>query len=83
MPIDPRYAISEGLKILQIDNTVLKHDITILKQIVCETKNDTKILVGQAVLGLLITIFCMFWSISQEALGLLKWYRFQVFLKLC
>ena len=50
----------------------MKTNVSTLKQIVRETQSGINIL-GQTVLELLIkTIFCMFSSITQELLGLLK-----------
>ena len=58
---------------LKIINTNLKNNISILEQIVWGTFNGIRMLVGQVVLELLIKmVFCMFWSVSKDAPGLLK-----------
>ena len=54
-------------------HTFEENNISILKQIVWETQKWHWNLEGQVLLEFLIkTIFCMFWLITQESLGLLK-----------
>ena len=66
-------------------NTFLNNSKSILKQIVWEIYKWQKISTGHAVLELLIIpIFCMFCSITQEPLGLLKfWCHVWVSLTIC
>ena len=58
---------------LKIINTFLRNDICFLKQIVQGTKNGIEIMIGQMIFKLWIkTVKILFWSITQEPLGLLE-----------
>ena len=65
---------------LKIINTLtlfffFEYNIYTLKQMVWEIQNGIEISVGNAVLGFLINMRKLsFWSISQEPLGLIKFY---------
>ena len=64
---------------LKIINTFLKNNICTFSKLFKELKNGIKILVGQAVFKLWIKTVKMFGSITQEPLGLPKfWYNFCV-----
>ena len=71
--LHPNQKLASFVLYLKIINTILKNNICISMQIVQGTKHGIEILVGQAVFKLWIkTVKILFWSITQELLGLLR-----------